>query len=333
MILTIEPIAAIDGELRPPSDKSLTHRAFMFGAIASSPSIVRKPLLGEDCESTLSCLQALGLKIERGVEGIRLFPTAEWTQPTEALDCGNSGTTLRLLSGLIASRPLDVVMFGDASLSKRPMGRIAAPLALLGATMQSATGQEGPLKPPVRLIGGSLTGIDYVSPVASAQIKSCALLAGLRASGTTRVKEPSLSRDHTERMLRAVGVDVRSGEWVEVDGGQVPTGFDFTVPADISSAAFFMVAAAIAPRGRVVLREVGVNPTRTGILDVFAQCGIPCIASPLKDELGEPVADIEVRSSLAYRPFEISGDLVPRLIDEIPVLAVLATQCEGTSVI
>jgi len=329
--LTIQPVKALRGEIRPPSEKSLTHRAYMFGAAATGESVVHNPLRGEDCESTRRCLEQMGLRYEwLSDTSIRLMPSLEWTQPSDVLDCGNSGTTMRLMSGFVASRDLDVTMVGDASLSKRPMKRIAEPLRLMGATVEGDT-------PPLHIVGSSsLKGIDYVSPVASAQIKSCTLLAGLRASGETWVSEPFKSRDHTERMLTALGVEVmEDGETrVGVRGGSSFGGFEFDVPADISSSAFLMVAAAILPTSRIVIRDLSVNPSRTGILDVFLEAGISAIVDEERLSLGEPVADLVVACPFEKkRAFEISGALVPRLIDEIPVLAVLATQCEGTTVI
>ncbi|MCC7231103.1 MAG: 3-phosphoshikimate 1-carboxyvinyltransferase [Fimbriimonadaceae bacterium] len=330
MKLTIQNIDCLRGTMRPPSDKSLTHRAYMLGAAAQTRSRIEAPLTGEDCESTLKCLAHLGLQYDRDVHGVTLHPISEWTPPTEPLDCGNSGTTMRLLSGLIASRALDVTMVGDASLSKRPMQRIAEPLRAMGALVEGDT-------PPLRVKGrAGLTGIRYRSPVASAQVKSCILLAGLRASGETWVHEPSLSRDHTERMLAALGVPLLRDEMIGVGvrGGSRWEGFEFRVPADISSAAFFMVAAAILPTSRLEIDDLSINPSRTGIFDVFLDAGIPCVIDEEREELGEPVADIVVAAPFEKkRAFKISGDLVPRLIDEIPVLAVLATQCEGTTVI
>lgn len=327
MTLESFPIVTIQGSIRPPSDKSLTHRAYMFGAAADSESVIRMPLRGEDCESTLRCMHQLGMAYEwTGPNEVRLKPAREWRQPDSALDCGNSGTTMRLLAGLVASRDLDVTMIGDASLSRRPMKRIAEPLRLMGATVEGDT-------PPLHIRGGQLHGIDYVSPVASGQIKSCILLAGLRASGRTTVREPSLSRDHTERMLKATGVRIETGEVVSLEGGQQPHGFELTVPADISSTAFFLVAASILKGAELTVNDLSVNPSRTGILDVLEQCGIPFGLFEERLELGEPVADLEMRAPKALKPFEIGGALVPRLIDEIPVLAVLATQCEGTSVV
>lgn len=323
--------ASLVGDFRPPSDKSLTHRAYMFAAIADSPSRVRRPLLGEDCEATLQALQKMGLTVERlDSEELLLTPAPEWKQPEGDIDCGNSGTTMRLLSGLIASRPITARLVGDASLSRRPMKRIADPLRLMGAGVEGDT-------PPLTVRGRSdLTGIDYASPVASAQVKSAVLLAGLRAAGETWVSEPAPSRDHTERMLAGAGVEVLGGPGrVGVRGGSRLRGFDFEVPADISSAAFFMVAAAMLPETSLVVRDLNINSTRTGLLDVFSQVGVPIEIQGRRDSFGEPVADLAVGSLFGGpgggRPYVVEGALVPRLVDEIPVLAVLATQLEGVS--
>ncbi len=328
MNLNFSRLAAIQGEFRAPSDKSLTHRAYMMAAIANSESVVKNPLRGEDCESTRNCLIRLGLRHqELSSTEFRLIPTEEWTQPAEALDCGNSGTTIRLLSGLIASRPLKVTMIGDASLSKRPMKRIAEPLRLMGAQFDGDT-------PPVTIQGGQLQAIAYTTPVASAQIKSAILFAALKANGTTSVTEPSLSRDHTERMLSAIGINVeRNNLTVSIIGGQQASGFEFDVPADISSAAFLMVLAALLNGSLVTATDLAVNPTRAGILDVFHQIGVPFELTNERVVLNEEIADVTVGTAPILRPFKIEGDLVPRLIDEIPILAVLATQCEGTSTI
>jgi 3-phosphoshikimate 1-carboxyvinyltransferase len=314
--------------MRPPSDKSLTHRGYMFASIASSESILRNPLRGEDCESTLRCLTHFGLRHEKLSETeFRLIPTQTWIQPTVPLDCGNSGTTMRLLSGLIASRDITVTLIGDTSLSKRPMGRIAKPLRLMGATLD---GDHA----PITVHGTNLLGIEYRSPVASAQIKSCVLLAGLNASGTTTLIEPAQSRDHTERMLSGLGIRLSQSEnRTSLEGGQQPTGFDFDVPGDLSSAAFFMVAAAILSGSQIEVTDLSINPSRTGILDVFTQCQVPFEISAGHERLNEPVANVTVGTASRLKPYLIEGDLVPRLIDEIPILAVLATQCEGTSII
>lgn len=326
-VLRVERSGPLSGDLRPPSDKSLTHRAYMLGAIASGPSRVRMPLRGEDCESTLACLEAMGLVAARSDEGVALRPAPDWISPPGELDCGNSGTTMRLLSGLIASRPIDAILTGDASLRRRPMSRIADPLRAMGADIEGE-------RPPLRIRGGRLRPITYESPVASAQVKSAILLAGLRAAGRTAVLEPAPTRDHTERMLSALGVAVDQGDGVAaLEGPAQPSGFEFSVPGDISSAAFFMVAAAMIPGSRLEVREVGVNPLRTGILDVLTLAGAEAEVRHQWSELGEPVADLEIEASPGLRAFEISGAMVPRLIDEIPILAVLATQCEGTTVI
>ena len=332
MRLEVSAAAGFDGEMRPPSDKSLTHRAYMLAALARGESVVRMPLRGEDCESTLACLVAMGLDFARDGDEVRLKPLRDWRQPLGPLDCGNSGTTMRLLSGLVASRPMDVTMIGDSSLSRRPMARIAKPLRLMGATVEGD-------RPPLRVVGGELEAITYESPVASAQVKSCVLLAGLRARGRTTVVEPAPSRDHTERMLRAMGARLEEAATsggahaVSVEPTDRLEPFGFSVPGDISSAAFFAVAAAILPNGRVLLRDLNVNPTRTGLLDVLAQCGVGYHVIAEREELGEPVADVEIRAPKVLKPFRIGDALVPRLVDEIPVLAVLATQCEGTTTI
>lgn len=304
----------------------------MFASIADGPSEISNPLTGEDCESTVRCMEALGARIESVGRARKVFPLPALMQPEGELDCGNSGTTMRLLSGIVASYPIDVTLVGDASLSRRPMKRIAEPLRLMGAKVYGDV-------PPLRVAGsGELKAIDYQSPVASAQIKSCVLLAGLRAQGQTWVTEPTLSRDHTERMLRACGVEVSSeilaqgGHRVGVKGWSRPSGFQLSVPGDISSAAFWLVAAAMVAGSSVRLAGIGVNPTRTGVLDVFGQAGLPIGQALLAEALGEPVADLEVLHGEG-KGFRIEGELVPRLIDEIPVLAVLATQLHGESVI
>ena len=325
--LVVRRPASFGGSIRVPADKSLTHRAYMFGAIASGESIVRRPLRGDDCEATLRCLAQMGLSYEwRFDTEIVLKPAKNWHSPHATLDCGNSGTTIRLVSGLIASRAIEATMVGDPSLSKRPMRRIAEPLRQMGAVVEGET-------PPLFIKGSdSLNALDFHSPVASAQVKSCVLLAGLRANGTTTVSEPAKSRDHTERMLRACGIDVVTNDLsVSVVGGQDFDGFEFEVPGDISSAAFFMAAGAMIPEAQIELLGVGVNPTRTGIFDVFERAGLSVLFDNERQSLGEPVADVFVRHAGIGMPFEIGGDLVPRLLDEIPILAVLATQLDGVS--
>lgn len=308
----------------------------MAAMAEAGPSRIGNPLMGEDCLSTVECLRETGADIEIFEEGdFGALPFAlvtrerPWSSPDVPLDCGNSGTTMRLLAGVLAAKPgLDAVLVGDASLSRRPMRRIVTPLLEMGAMIEGDT-------PPLTISGRMLSGIRYMSPVASAQVKTCLLLAGLAATGETWVSEPSLSRDHTERMFEALGIELLrdDGFGVGVRGGQVLSPLDFDVPGDISSAAFFMVAVAMLAGSEVVLREVGVNPTRTGVLDVLHQCGASFALEAERESTGEPVADVRVKSAARLRSFEVAGDLVPRLVDEIPVLAVLATQCQGTSVI
>lgn len=331
--LTVERVDRIEGVVRPPSDKSLTHRALIFAAMAEGgPSRIGRPLLGEDCWATIECLRETGADIEvfdNGEYGEApfAFVTREraWSSPDVALDCGNSGTTMRLMAGVLACRSgLDATLVGDSSLSKRPMRRIVEPLSQMGAAIRGETA-------PLAISGRQLTGIDYLSPVASAQVKSCLLIAGLAASGETWVSEPSLSRDHTERMFESLGIDVlyddRRG--VGVRGGQVLSPMDFDVPGDISSSAFFLIAAAMLPGSALLCREVGINPTRTGVLDVLESAGAIVSIESARDATGEPVGDVRIQGPDELRPFEVAGELVPRLVDEIPVLAVLATQCDG----
>jgi 3-phosphoshikimate 1-carboxyvinyltransferase len=310
----------------------MTHRAAMFAVLAKTgPSIILNPLNGEDCESTLECLRQFGASVQHiNSAEVQVSPPKTWANGTLTLDCGNSGTTMRLLAGILAGRPgLDVTLIGDTSLSRRPMGRIVKPLQSMGALIEGDTA-------PIRIHGCQLNPINYVSPVASAQVKSALLLAGLTATGLTSVTEPSLSRDHTERMLTALKVDLRSeGTTVSIQGGQSWDRFEFDVPGDISSAAFWIVAALIHPGSEVVLRRLGVNPTRIGILgllDSVFHGSPPYQLSEENQALGEPVATLTIVSPDHLPSFEIGGELVPRLIDEIPVLAVLATQCEGRSV-
>lgn len=328
MRLTVSRSGPLIGSLRPPSDKSLTHRAYILAALAHGPSVVVHPLRGEDCESTLRIVEKLGASV--GAESaVQIAPPPRLSQPTADLDCGNSGTTMRLLCGVIASEPgVRCRLVGDESLSRRPMRRVTEPLRLMGARIEGDTA-------PLKIEGARLHGIDYRTPVASAQIKSCLLLAGLRAEGETWVTEPAPSRDHTERMLTSLGVELMSREdgAIGVRGGQSWDGFEFEVPADISSAAFLMCAAAIVPGSRVVLRDVGTNPTRTGVLESLADAGALIESAPQEEQMGEPVSHIAVAHGPALSSFHIAGSLVPRLIDEIPVLAVLATQCEGTTTV
>lgn len=331
-------IAGLSGTIRPPSDKSLTHRALLFAAAAGGPqgglSVIEHPLASEDCVATAEALSEMGVEVEffepeLGQPG-RAVVTAPGrpSTPSLPLDCGNSGTSMRLLMGWIAGWDgLEATLVGDASLSRRPMARVAEPLQAMGARIEGD-------RPPVRVSGRQLTGIRHVSPVASAQVKSAVLIAGLRASGTTFACEPAQSRDHTERMLEGLlGVEVlrEAPNCVGVRGGQDWPPFYFRVPGDISSAAFWIVAAALLPGSDVRLAQVGLNPTRTGVLETLESSGAEVSIDGLHEEGGEPVGDVRVQGGRKLSGFVVEGEIVPRLIDELPALAVLATQCEGVS--
>lgn len=323
----------IEGSLRVPGDKSISHRCLILGAMAHGPTEVQGFLRGEDCLATLEALRALGAEIVEHPDGrIRIEgkgPEA-LREPDTVLDAGNSGTTLRLLAGLLAGRPFFSVLTGDASLRKRPMRRVVDPLTAMGATLLGrAVGQY----PPLAIQGRELTGITWESPLASAQLKSAILLAALQARGVTRVREPSLSRDHTERMLPAFGVSApRDGLTVRVTGPARLQGTTLRVPGDLSSAAFFLVAAAARPGAEVLIREVGVNPTRSGILEVLEAMGAAVAQERGRTEAGEPVADVRVRGA-RLRGTRIGAELIPRLLDEIPALAVAAALAEGETVV
>ena len=328
MKLTVSKSGPLNGTVRPPSNKSITHRAYIFAGLAEDgPSIVRSPLMAEDCEATLKIMQSLGCTVERGEETVKITPPAEFVQPRHDLDCGNSGTTMRLIAGVLAAAEgIDATLIGDASLSRRPMQRIIEPLLRMGAQIEGDTA-------PLKIIGKQLKAISYESPVASAQIKSCILFAGLKCDGVTWVREPCKSRDHTERFLQGLGVEVlQDGDLkVGVRGGSKGGAFDVTVSADISSAAFFLCAGAMIQGSDVTLTEVGVNPTRTGVIDVLKSAGAKIENKNDSLQMGEPVTDLRILCYNQLEALEVSGDLVPRLIDEIPVLAVLATQCHGTT--
>lgn len=323
---------SLQGTLTIPGDKSVSHRSVMFGAIATGKTTVEGFLLGEDCLSTIDCFRKLGVKID--VEGTNVSidsPGIEgWQEPTEVLYTGNSGTTTRLMLGILAGSNVHSVMTGDASIGKRPMRRVIDPLRQMGAHI---TGRAGGQYTPLAIQGTALQAIDYHMPVASAQVKSAILLAGLRAKGTTIVRENEVSRDHTERMLRQFGaqVDEVSGV-ISLKGGQTLTGTHVSVPGDISSAAFFLVAGAICENSKVTLENVGVNPTRDGIIEVLQSMGAAITVLPNEDNQSEPTATITIETS-ALKGTTIEGDIIPRLIDEIPILALLATQANGKTII
>ncbi|MEB1806831.1 MAG: 3-phosphoshikimate 1-carboxyvinyltransferase [Bacillaceae bacterium] len=322
----------LNGTIKVPGDKSISHRAVMFGAIAEGTTTIEGFLPGEDCLSTIDCFRKLGIYIEAQGDKVKVEGKG-WgglTEPSEILDVGNSGTTTRLMLGILSTRPFHSVVIGDASIAKRPMSRVTDPLRQMGAVID---GRNNGNLTPLSIRGGQTKGIDFISKVASAQVKSSLLLAGLQSEGVTTVTEPHLSRDHTERMLRAFGVDVKiDGLTVSVKGGQDLKAQHVVVPGDVSSAAFFLVAGAIVPNSRIVLENVGVNPSRTGIIDVLQQMGAKLELINERESNGEPVADIIISTS-DLKGAEIGGDIIPRLIDEIPVIAVLASQAQGKTVI
>jgi len=327
------PGGAVTGEVRVPGDKSISHRSVMLGSLAEGSTRVSGFLEGEDALATVAAFRAMGVAIEgpdRGevvVHGVGLHGLCP---PATPLDLGNSGTSIRLLSGLLAGQPFDSVLTGDQSLCGRPMGRVIEPLTLMGARIDAAEGG----RPPLRIAGGrELRGIHYDLPMASAQVKSCVLLAGLYSSGRTSVTEPAPTRDHTERMLRGFGYDVQNeGGVISLQGGGRLLAADIDVPADISSAAFFLVAASIAPGSDLLLTHVGVNPTRTGVLNILRLMGADITLSNERVVGGEPVADIRVRHA-PLRGIEIPVEQVPLAIDEFPALFVAAACAEGRTVL
>ncbi|MBD0267338.1 MAG: 3-phosphoshikimate 1-carboxyvinyltransferase [Cyanobacteria bacterium Co-bin8] len=327
---------ALQGRLQVPGDKSISHRSLMLGSIAQGETRIKGLLLGEDPRSTAKCFGAMGVTLSDleqewvAVQGVGLGNLQE---PSEVLDAGNSGTTLRLMLGLLASHPgRFFTVTGDGSLRSRPMGRVIKPLSEMGATIW---GRQGNTLAPLAVQGQQLKPMHYRSPVASAQVKSCILLAGLMTEGRTTVSEPSLSRDHSERMLRAFGADITVDPETcsaTVNGPATLTGQTIVVPGDISSAAFWLVAALITPGSELVIENVGINPTRTGILDALWQMEANITLENEREVTGEPVADLRVRAS-TLKAATFSGDLIPRMIDEIPVLAVAALFAQGTTVV
>lgn len=328
--MQIKPSAPLRGTITVPGDKSISHRAVMFSALAKGTANIRGFLTGDDCLSTISCFQQMGVKIKQNGENVTVHGVGlhGLRAPSDVLYTGNSGTTTRLLCGILAGQDFTCVITGDESIERRPMKRVIAPLRQMGARIQ---GQEDNLC-PLTISGGKLSGIRYAMPVASAQLKSAILLAGLYAESSTTVIEPAPSRDHTERMLRALGVSVETnGNTIMLTPPDELHAADISVPGDISSAAFFLVAAAIVPGSILTIRGVGINPTRTGILDVLRDMGADLTLSNEKDDW-EPTADITARHS-TLKGITIGGDIIPRLIDEIPAIAVAAAFAEGTTVI
>ncbi|MGE7905681.1 3-phosphoshikimate 1-carboxyvinyltransferase [Peribacillus sp. NPDC094092] len=324
-------IQTLRGSIAIPGDKSVSHRSIMFGALAEGETTVTNFLPGADCLSTISCFKQLGVHIEQDGQHVKIEGKGfnGLKEPESVLDVGNSGTTIRLMMGILAGQQFSAVLAGDESIAKRPMTRVVNPLRQMGAIID---GRKGAEYTPLFIRGGKLKGFRYELPVASAQVKSAIILAGLQAEGETTIIEPEETRDHTERMIQEFGGKIeKDGHTIKVSGNQVFKGTAIHVPGDISSAAFFMVAAAITENSEVVLKNVGLNPTRTGIIEVMKTMGAD-ITIEEKTSEGEPAGDITVRSS-RLKGTTISGDLIPRLIDEIPVIALLATQAEGITTI
>ncbi|MDD7739142.1 MAG: 3-phosphoshikimate 1-carboxyvinyltransferase [Lachnospiraceae bacterium] len=321
------------GTIRVPGDKSISHRAVMFGAISKGTTEVTNFLQGADCLSTISCFQKMGIEIENSPEHILIHGKGlhGLSAPDSLLDCGNSGTTTRLISGILAGQPFSSELTGDASIKSRPMGRIITPLSQMGADITSLQGNNCA---PLRINGKPLHGIHYNSPVASAQVKSCVLLAGLYADTPTSVTEPALSRNHTELMLKYFGANITScNKTAAVEPDPVLTGSQIFVPGDISSAAYFIAAALMVPGSEILLQNVGINPTRDGMLRVCKAFGADIELLNVSTSGGEPVADLLVRYTPSLKGTVIEGELIPTLIDEIPVIAVLAATAQGTTVI
>jgi 3-phosphoshikimate 1-carboxyvinyltransferase len=332
-IFKAAPGGKLHGEIRVAGDKSISHRSIMLGALADGVTEVRGFLEGDDCLATLAAFRAMGVRIEGPEQGrviIHGVGLHGLQPPTAPLDLGNSGTSMRLLAGVMAGQAFDMVMSGDASLRRRPMKRVTAPLAEMGAHIE--TSPDG--TPPLKISGGrALHGIDYVMPMASAQVKSCLLLAGLYAEGRTCVTEPAPTRDHTERMLTGFGYAVeRDDSKVCLRGGGRLTAMVIDVPADISSAAFFMVGASIAPGSELLLKHVGINPTRIGVINILREMGADIELLDAAEVGGEPVADVRVRSA-PLRGISIPQDQVPLAIDEFPALFIAAACADGETVL
>ncbi|QNG04516.1 3-phosphoshikimate 1-carboxyvinyltransferase [Enterococcus hirae] len=320
----------INGELVIPADKSISHRSIMFGAISKGTTIVNNFLKAEDCLSTIAVFKQLGVRITEKNEQIMIEGKGfeGLTAPSSRLDAGNSGTTMRLVLGILAGCPFTSEIAGDASLNRRPMERVMKPLREMGADLQGTAEAEFP---PLTVTGNTLHGIEYHMPIASAQVKSAILFAALQAEGTTKIIEKEQSRNHTEEMIKQFGGKIQvEGKEIIVTGPQQLIGQEVTVPGDISSAAFYLVAASILANSEVLLKQVGINPTRTGILDVLMQMGANIEERQLDEQ--NQAADLIVRSAQLHA-CEIQGEIIPRLIDELPIIALAATQATGTTII
>jgi len=323
----------LSGRLTMPGDKSMSHRAAMFAAIAEGTTKIGNFAASADCASTLGCLSALGIGVEREGSNVTVKGAGKngFTKPKSDLDCGNSGTTMRLMAGILSGQRFESVLTGDESLQKRPMKRVIDPLTQMGASIASENGCA-----PLRIKGSGLAGLEYRLPVASAQIKSCVLLAGLFADGETTVIEPTPTRDHTERMLRWFGCELieetaDSGKRITISGDHVLKANDFVVPGDVSSSAFFLVAAACLPGSSLVLENVGLNPSRIAVIDALKRFGANIDIQNERIACNEPVGDVAVSGLIAQNgeSHVLKGEIIANLIDEIPILAVFGTQLDG----
>ena len=325
-------VNSLKGEVSIPGDKSISHRAVMFGSLAEGTTEVTNFLQGADCLSTISCFRKLGIEIENTSQRILIHGKGlhGLTEPSDTLDTGNSGTTTRLISGILAGQRFTTILNGDASIQTRPMKRIMTPLSMMGADITSLKGNDCA---PLRICGGQLHGVSYTSPVASAQVKSCILLAGLYADAPTSVTEPALSRNHTELMLAGFGAHVTSsGTTATIEPEPDLNGMKIEVPGDISSAAYFLAAGLMIPNSEIMIKNVGINPTRDGILRVAKEMGGDITILNEKTSGGEPTCDLLVRSS-SLKSVTIGGEIIPTLIDEIPMIAVMACFAEGITTI
>lgn len=330
--MKIKHASHVRGEVTVPGDKSISHRSVMFGSLAKGTTEIHNFLEGADCLSTISCFSGMGIQIENsnGIVTVHGKGLHGLTAPDHVLDCGNSGTTTRLISGILAPQPFSVTLTGDASIQKRPMKRIIEPLTLMGANIKSVNNNGCA---PLSIVGSPLKGIHYVSKVASAQVKSSILLAGLYADGETSVTEPQLSRNHTELMLRFFGADI-SSEGTTATVRPVPElhGGKIIVPGDISSAVYFVAAGLLLPNSEVLIRNVGINPTRAGLLEVCRSMGADLTLLNENHDCSEPTADVLVRSS-SLKGTVIGGAVIPAMIDELPTVALMACFAEGTTII
>lgn len=315
----------LNGTIEIPADKSISHRAIIFSSLAKGKSTIKNFSNGQDPYSTLKVFQNLGVEITENEGIITVNSTGNLSTPNQNLDCGNSGTTMRLLSGILAGQNFNSTLIGDVSLSKRPMKRVIEPLSLMGAQIES-----NDFRAPLKIFGSKLHSIAYKSKIASAQVKSCILLAGLNVeNGITTVTEPFVSRNHTEIMLKAMGAKIKTnGTTVSIEKSKLSP-IEIVIPGDISSAAYFIVSALITPNSDIILKNVGLNQTRTGILDVVKQMGADLEILDERTICGEKVGDLRVKYTKDLKACNISGEIIPRLIDEIPVIAVLATQADG----